>query len=131
MKTAICKELIKASTGVHRDVASVFILAYGHLFAAFMVDGKLTIKHRRTLDDETWMDSSVHHIKHYLSTHVSLKFFECSRLCFTKAFNQKNELVKPNYVTVAMNLIKVGNLLKNGTYKAHITREITEMLVCR
>lgn len=130
MKTTICKELIKANTGAHRDVASVFILMYGHLFSAFMIDGKLTIKHRRTLDEETWVESNMYHIKSYLSTQISLKFFECARLCFSKAFNEKNELIKPNYVNVAMNLIKVGNLLKNGTYKAHITREIVEMLVC-
>lgn len=131
MKTTICKELIKANTGAHRDVASVFIMMYGHLFTAFMVDGKLTIKHRRTLDDETWVDSDIHHIKCYLSTNVSLKFFECSRLCFSKAFNNKNELIKPNYVTVAMNLIKVGNSLKNQYFKNQICKEIIEMLICR
>lgn len=130
MKTTMCRELIKANTGAHRDVASVFILMYGHLFTAFMVDSKLTIKHRRTLDEETWVESSLQHIKSHLSTNVSVKFFECSRLCFSKAFNDKNELVKPGYITVAMNLVKVGNLLKNGTYKAHIAREILEMLVC-
>lgn len=129
MKTTMCRELIKANTGAHRDVASVFILMYGHLFSAFMLDGKLTIKHRRTLDEETWVDSDIHHIKHNLSTGVSAKFFECSRLCFSKAFNDKNQLIKPNYVTVAMNLVKIGNLLKNQTYKNHISKEIIEMLV--
>lgn len=131
MKSTMCKELIKANTGAHRDVASVFILMFGHLFTAFMAEGKLTIKHRRSLDDQTWVESSLQHIKHLLSTHIPAKFFECSRLCFSKAFNDKNELIKPSYITVAMNLVKVGNLLKNGTYKAHIAREVLEMLVCK
>lgn len=131
MKTTMCKELIKANTGAHRDVASVFILMYGHLFTAFMVDGKLTIKYRRSLDDETWVESSLQHIKHHLSNHVSTKFFECSRLCFSKSFSDKNELVKPNYITVAMNLIKVGNSLKNQYFKNQVCKEILEMLVCR
>jgi hypothetical protein len=131
MKTEICKAIIKASVGSHRDVANVFIVMLGHLFTAQLKDGKVYIFHRKSIDQEGWTESSTYHLKYHLSSEVSMKFYECSRFVFSKAFNDKNELTKPQYIQVAMNLIKVGNLLKNGTYKAHITREILEMLACR
>jgi hypothetical protein len=131
MKSEICKAIIKASGGTHRDVARVFILMLGHVFTAQLKDGKVYIFHRKSIDAEEWTESSTYHLKYHLSSEVSMKFYECSRLVFSKAFNDKNELLKPQYIQVAMNLIKVANLLKNGTYKAHICREVLEMLACR
>lgn len=131
MKTEICKSMIKASTGVHRDVAHIFVLMFGHLFTAQIKEGKIYIFHRKSIDDEAWTESNTYNLKYHLSLSVSMKFFECARLIFSKAFNDKNELLKPTYINVAMNLIKVGNLLKNQTYKNHICREVIEMLACR
>lgn len=128
-KTDLYRALIKANTGTHRDVAYCFTLMFGHLFTAQIQDGKTCIFYRQSIDDP-WKESSLFQIKHHLSTQVSTKFYECSRVIFSKAFDSKNHLVKPNYVTVAMNLIKIANLLRNGTYKGHIAREIIEMLVC-
>lgn len=131
MKTEICKALIKASNGTHHNVARVFVLLYGHLFNVQMKDGKICIFHRKTIDEETWTESSTNQIKYHLSSFVSLKFFECSRFVFSKAFNDKHDMIKAHYYQVAINLIRVANLLKNQTYKNHITREILEMLICR
>lgn len=129
-KTDLYKALIKANTGSHRDVANCFILMFGHLYTTQMQDGKVCIFYRKSIDDP-WKESCLYQIKHHLSTQVSIKLYECSRLVFSKAFDSKNDLLKPNYITVATNLVRIGSQLKNQYFKNQICKEVLEMLVCR
>lgn len=126
-KTQLCKTIIRAYKGGHRDVARVFHEMLGHLFHIQIKDGKTLIFHRARIDEQ-WKPTHSISIKRELSTNVAWKFNEVAELLFMRAFKD-HELIKPTYIDIAYALVRVGNLLKNGTYKAHVVREIMEMLV--
>lgn len=128
VKSEILKTIIKAHKGGHRDVAAVFHMLFSHRFAATINNGKVILHHREDIEGQ-WVESHSVYIRKQLSQTVAKKFNEAAKLCFIKAFSESNDLVKPKYIEIANNLLRVGFLLKNNTYKNHIVKECVELLL--